>query len=86
MNAIEKAAIAKGVADYIIDHLLVEEPMSASELASLAIDITEDKGIADSGEFEEISTLAMQYVSSDSRVVVESKRNEAGSELWITHK
>ena len=86
MNAIEKATIAKGVADYIIDHLLVDEPMSASELASLAIDITEDKGITNAGEFEEISSLAMQYVSSDPRVVVESRRNEAGSELWITHK
>ena len=26
MSAIEKAAVAKSVADYIIDHLLVEEP------------------------------------------------------------
>jgi hypothetical protein len=27
-NAIEKAAIAKSVVNYVIDHLLVEAPMS----------------------------------------------------------
>jgi len=86
LNALEKAAIAKGIADYIIDHLPVDEPMSASELASLAIDITEDRGITNAGEFEEISSLAMQYVPSDPRVVVETRRNGAGSELWIKHK
>ena len=32
MNAIEKAAIAQSVATYIIDHLLVEEPMTLTEL------------------------------------------------------
>ena len=82
MNAIEKAAIAKSVATYIIDHLLVEEPMSATELERLAVDITEDKGITDAGEFADITRFAVNYVSSDPRVKVESK----SSALWITHK
>ena len=60
MNAIEKAAIAKGVADYIIDHLLVDEPMSASELASLAIDITEFTSTVSSWAFVSVTALPLQ--------------------------
>jgi len=60
LNALEKAAIARSVADYIIDHLLVEEPMSATELELLAKDIAEDRGIKDVGEFEKYNCSCRQ--------------------------
>ncbi|MGH9878358.1 MAG: hypothetical protein ACRD5H_12040 [Nitrososphaerales archaeon] len=49
-NAIEKAAIARDVANYIIDHLLVEEPMSPVEIESIAKDVAEDMKITDARE------------------------------------
>lgn len=81
-NAIEKAAIAKNVADYIIDHLLVDEPMSITALEPLAREIADDRGITDANELEEITQIVMDYISSDRRVKVES-RNRI---LRIFHK
>ena len=86
MNAIEKAAVAKSMADYIIDHLLVDEPMSARELESLAVDIIEDRGIKDAEEFESITALAVSYVSNDPRAVVAPKGELDNRVLWFTHK
>lgn len=73
MNAIEKAAAAKGVAFYIIDHLLVKEPIRASDLEPVAKSVTEDMGIADSDEWSSIAALAADYVTNDKKVVMESK-------------
>lgn len=82
-NAIEKASIAKDVANYIIDHLLIEDPMSADELESIAASIAEDRGIIDSEEFEDITRIAVNYVTNDPRVNVESKGKEGEWALWI---
>ena len=82
MNAIERTSIAKGVAIYIVDRILVEKPLSASELESVARSVTEDMGIKDSNECNCIAALAVDYVSNDYKVVTELKDGA----LWITYK
>lgn len=82
MNAIEKTSIAKGVAIYIVDRILVEKPMSSSDLESVARSVTEDMGIKDSDECNSIAALAVDYVSNDHKVVTELKDGA----LWITYK
>jgi hypothetical protein len=81
-NAVEKAAIAKSVASYVIDHLLVEEPMSATELEALVVDITQDRGVTED-EIQGITRMAIDYVSKDGNVEVKSKGKEG---LWLYHK
>ena len=64
-NAIVKTAIAKNVADYIIDHLLVEEPINAEELKTLALSVTEDRGITDTSVY-----VTTQLLSTHTEYVV----------------
>lgn len=84
-NAIEMAAIARNVADYIIDHLLVEEPISATELESLAMDIADDRGASNAEEIESIAAMAVNYVSTD-RVNMSPREGMDSRLLWFTHK
>jgi hypothetical protein len=81
-NAVERAAIAKSVADYVIYHLLIEEPMSAKELESLVSDITEDRGVT-AEDVDEIARIAIDYITKDPKVEVKSKGKEG---LWLYHK
>jgi hypothetical protein len=81
-NAIEKAAIGKSVANYVIDHLLVDEPISERELSLLVADITEDKKVTFE-EAQEITRLAIDYLIKDKNVQVKSKGKEG---LWLYHK
>ena len=82
MNSIERSSIAKDIADYMIDHLLVEEPMSAKELEGIARDIIEDRVTTYAEEFQKITQLAINTASKDRRVIVKYK----GKTLWIYHK
>jgi hypothetical protein len=56
LNALERASIAKHVSNYIIEHLLIEEPMRSNELTRLAREITEDK-ISDPADLETVANL-----------------------------
>lgn len=70
-NALEKAAIAKNVADYIIDHLLVDEPKNSTELQSLAKDLAEDMKITDAKWLQDMTHIAIDNVRRDPRVKAE---------------
>lgn len=85
LNALERDTIAKYVVDYLIDHLLIEEPMSADELVRLAKDVTEDRGIADRDDFEKVTNLAVTIVSKDPRVLIRTKGEGRDRALWIYH-
>jgi hypothetical protein len=82
VNTIEKTTIAKGVAIYIIDHLLIEKPIKDSDLESVARSVTEGMGITESDEWDSIAALATEYVTNDKKVVMESKDGV----LWVYHK
>lgn len=49
------------------------------------VDITEDRGVTDE-EAKDITRIAIDYVSKDSSVKVESKGKDDGRALWIYHK
>jgi len=82
LNALERATIAKHVSDYIIEHLLIEEPMRSNALARLAREITKDK-ISDPEDFETVAKLAVETLQLDPRTFV-----KLGGErkLWVYHK
>ncbi|MGH9879348.1 MAG: hypothetical protein ACRD5H_17090, partial [Nitrososphaerales archaeon] len=54
------------------DHLLIEEPMSSTELESVAKDVAEDMKITEVRELEEITQFAKDYIARDPRVKVET--------------
>ena len=87
MNAVERSTVARRVANYIIEHLLIDQPMSADELEEVARNVTEDRHeVIDSADFEEISYLAIKYVSEDSRVVVKETEIEHDWALMHYHR
>ena len=82
LNALERASIAKYVADYLIDRLLIEEPMRSDELQNLARDVTDDK-ISDPADLAKVADLAFSMVSKDPRVVLKPRGETT---LWIYHR
>ena len=82
LNALERATIAEHVSDYIIEHLLIEEPMRSNALARLAREITKDK-ISDPEDFETVAKLAVETLQLDPRTFVKLR----GERLpWVYHK
>ena len=82
MNALEQAAIARQVANSIVDSLLLDEPKSFTELLSSARELVEEKGITDPIEIGLVTLMAITYVSNDPQVLVKT-RESADMSLWI---
>jgi hypothetical protein len=82
MNALEQAAIARQVANSIIDSLLSDEPRSFTELISLARELVEEKGITDPMEAGLVTLKAVTYVSDDPGVIVKTGESTDMSS-WI---
>jgi hypothetical protein len=87
MNVLDKPMIAKGVANDIVDHLLAEEPITAPELESLAIDITEEcVNSNDVLDIADIVAYVVNYLSSDPRVTVTPEDAPDNPLLWFSRK
>lgn len=82
MNALEQAAIARQVANSIVDSPLLDEPKSFTELVSLARELVEEKGITDPMEIGLITLKAITYVSDDPGVLVKTGESTDMSS-WI---
>ena len=83
MKTAERAAIAKQVSDYIIDHLL-EHPISKTELERVAREVTEKRLESSPDEINSIAAVAVNYFTTDSRVIFAGEHD--GSVLTFARK
>jgi hypothetical protein len=62
--------------------LLLHNPIDAQELKTVAKAVAEDRDFKNPKEIHQVVSLAADYVSHVSRIVVKSRKGK----LWICHK